>query len=134
MTHVALIWLGYVVATGLIALYGNVRQAIMFVLAVALLLPLQFTALGNAAIYGLPRGELTVIGARIDVDKAIYVLINGDPEPRYFKLPYTPQKAGDLQKAMDGARNGRGKVKIKIRGDGSFGFAEETPKPDAVKQ
>jgi hypothetical protein len=55
--------------------------------------------LGQPA-HDLPEGDHHVLGARIDVDKAIYVLLDME-EPRYFVLPYSHKLAESLQKAME---------------------------------
>lgn len=77
----------------------------------ALTLP-AMTALAALAMYvplGLPKfttpppGNYTVVGAKIVVGEAIYVLLdNGVGEPVYYILPYSNPAAGDLQGALDG--------------------------------
>jgi hypothetical protein len=82
-----------------------------------------------------PKGDYAVLGARIDVDEAIYVLLDdGKDEPRYYRLPYSQAAANQLQAALDGAADGEGGVSMTMDGDGSPGFAEETPPPDPEKR
>lgn len=48
-----------------------------------------------------PAGEYAVLGARVDVDVAIYVLLDGvGGAPRYHRLPYSKELAERLQDAM----------------------------------
>ncbi len=75
-----------------------------------------------------PSGKYTVLGARIDVNKAIYVLVDsGKGDPVYYVLPYSNQTAEQLQKAMEGARESGGRVGMQINGDGAIGIAENVP-------
>lgn len=74
--------------------------------------------LGKPAPWEPPAGQYTVLGARIDVDIAIYVLLDsGEGEPVYYKLPYATGTANDLQEALDTAANG-GTVKATMNGEG----------------
>lgn len=79
-------------------------------------LPLSYPQPGN-----IPSGEHTVLGARIDIDKAIYVLLDTPGEPRYFVLPYTKGQAEALQNAIDAAQGQQGGVKGKFKEDGEPG-------------
>lgn len=84
--------------------------------------------LGMADYRAPASGKYTVLGARVDIDKAIYVLLdNGNGEPHYYVLPYTQAKAQQLQSAMDGAANGDGDgVEGELGEDGEMAFH---PKP-----
>lgn len=99
--------------------------------------------LGHPSAASLPKGELTVLGGRIDVDKAIYVLVAvpGEDEPLFFVLPYNVRAANQLQSAMDSQASGQTDG-IKMKGGGdiqapqAFEFypapqAAEPPKPSA---
>jgi len=82
---------------------------------------------------GLPAGEYTVLGARIDVPTdsdagAIYVLLDG-PTPRYYRLPYTTGDANDLQQAMDGGDG----VELSMGEGGESDFHEPPVAPDEAK-
>jgi hypothetical protein len=76
---------------------------------------------------GAPKpGEYAVLGARIDVDVAIYVLLDG-PQPRYHKLPYTKEAAEQLQRATDA---GNGVVMdVQEGGELDFGAPPSTDEP-----
>ncbi len=57
-----------------------------------------------------PAGDYTVVGSKIIVDTAIYVLLddNKNPsEPRYYRLPYTAATASQLQGVFAGNAYGR---------------------------
>jgi hypothetical protein len=81
--------------------------------------------LGDPA--GPPKpGEYAVLGARVDVDVAIYVLLDGEA-PRYHKLPYSKEAAEQLQEAQR-----QGGAAIIVQEGGEIDFApmpsEEQPK------
>lgn len=59
----------------------------------------------------LPEGEITVHGARLLPEVAIYVWLEVNGEPRAFRLPWDAKAASELQRAME-AGNG---VKAKKR-------------------
>lgn len=123
MTHSLLLWLAFVLATASIAWFGTRRQAIAFAIVAAATIAIPVAALSYPSPW-LPSGQQTVLGARIDVGKAIYVMLDG-PEPRLFVLPYTEQAAQQLQEAQDGTADGEGRVVMTQGEDGSPGFAEE---------
>jgi hypothetical protein len=124
MTHALLLWLATVIAIGVVAAVNpNRRQAIAFAVIAAATIVVPLAALSYPSSW-LPSGQQTVLGVRVDVDKAIYVMLDG-PEPRLFVLPYTEQAAQQLQEAQDGASDGEGRVVMTQGEDGSPGFAEE---------
>lgn len=125
MTPAITLWLAFVLAVGAVTWFGTRRQAIAFTaisIATAFAAPLP---LGHAAPWSPPPGHYTVLGARIDVDEAIYVLLDDGNEPRLYRLPYTTGTANALQHSMDMAAGNGGKVGMKQGEDGSPGFAEE---------
>lgn len=125
MTQALLLWLAFVFATASIAWFGTRRQAIAFAVIAAATIVIPLAALGYPSSF-VPSGQLTVLGARVDVDKAIYVMVSTDDgEPRLIVLPYSEQTAQQLQKAQDGAADGEGSVVMTEGEDGSPGFAEE---------
>jgi hypothetical protein len=74
-----------------------------------------------------PAGHYTVLGARIDVDVAIYALLDdGKGEPRYFKLPYSTSQANALQQAMDGSPDGQS-VQAIVGQDGGVSYDGSSP-------
>lgn len=124
MTQSLLLWLAFVLATAIVAAANpRRRQAIAFAMVAAATIAIPVAALSYPSPW-LPSGQQTVLGARIDVGKAIYVMLDG-PEPRLFVLPYTEQTAQQLQQAQDGAADGEGTVVMTQGEDGSPGFAEE---------
>lgn len=124
MTQSLLLWLATVIAIGVVAATNpRRRQAIAFAFIAAATIAVPLAALSYPSSW-LPSGQQTVLGARIDVGKAIYVMLDG-PEPRLFVLPYSEQTAQQLQEAQDGTADGEGTVVMTQGEDGSPGFAEE---------
>ena len=65
-------------------------------------------ALGRPDHDTLPPGEYKVLGARIDVDVAIYAMLDdGSGEPHLYRLPYTTGQANALQDALDATAGGQ---------------------------
>lgn len=129
MTHSLLLWLAFVLAIGIVAATNpKRRQAIAFAIVAAATISIPVAALSYPSPW-LPSGPQTVLGARIDVGKAIYVMLDGSSsaggEPRLFVLPYSEQTAQQLQEAQDGTADGEGTVVMTQGEDGSPGFAEE---------
>ncbi|MBX4941195.1 hypothetical protein [Rhizobium binae] len=126
MTTAITLWFAFVLAAGIIAWFGTSRQAVAFTLLAALTAPATLLTLGHPAITAPPAGHYTVLGARIDVDEAIYVLLDGgDGAPRYYRLPYSTGTANSLQNSLDQAAGNGGSVGMRQGEDGSPGFAEE---------
>lgn len=134
MTPAITLWLAFVVAVGAIAYFGTRRQAIAFAIAAALTLPAAFLPLSYATPLAPPPGKHTVLGARIDVDVAIYVLLDTPTEPRLYRLPYSAEAANQLQAAQDGMADGEGGVALRVGQDGSPGFSEDSGTPEPPKQ
>ena len=132
MTTSLTLWLAFVIAAGAILWPGGTRrQAITLAIVAAVILPTTFLPLGHATPLA-PNCPCMVLGARIDPEEAIWVLLDG-PEPKFHKLPYSQMAANQLQSALDGAAESQGVVKMKMGEDGSPGFAEEAPPPDPEK-
>ena len=134
MTPAITLWLSFVVAAGIIAWFGNKRQAMAFTTVAALTFFGAQWTLGHPSGSAIPPGEHTVLGARIDKDVAIFVLLDDQPHPRYYHLPYSEQAARQLQQALDATADGEGKVVLQTGEDGSPGFSEVTPPPEPPKQ
>lgn len=120
MTASITLWAAFVIATGAVAWFGTRRQAMAFAVIAFATACIPITTLGRPTPLEPPAGEHTVLGARIDKDVAIYVLLDGQPEPRLYVLPYSEQAAGELQQAMDGGEG----VAMQVGEDGSPGFGE----------
>ncbi|WP_028003194.1 hypothetical protein [Sinorhizobium meliloti] len=134
MTHSLTLWLAFIIAVGATAYFGTRRQAVAFALAAALTLPAAFLPLSYATPLAPPPGKHAVLGARIDVDVAIYVLIDTPAEPRLYRLPYSAEAANQLQAAQDGTADGEGGVALRVGQDGSPGFSEDSGTPEPPKQ
>ena len=137
MTVAITIGLILVLAVGAVAFFGTRKQALVFAAIACAAFPLPMAALGHATPTAPPSGPLTVLGARIDVDVAIYVMLDGPGvggAPRLYVLPYSEQAASQLQKAMDGTADGEGVVTMEMGGDGDPGFAESVPPAEAPKR
>ncbi|PDT79937.1 hypothetical protein [Sinorhizobium sp. BJ1] len=136
MTPAITLWLAFVIAAAAIAWFGTYRQALCLALVTLLTLPATILPLGHATPLAPPQGRYAVLGARIDVDEAIWVLLDsGAGPPKYYKLPFTTTAANDLQKAMDMVVGQEGgSVSMTMGEGGSPGFSEETPAGEPPKQ
>lgn len=132
MTTAITLWAAFVLATGIIAWFGTRRQALAFLVVSIATAAIPMVTLGQPS-WTLPSGKHNVLGARVDKDVAIYVLLDAKPEPRYYRLPYTDQAANQLQQAMDGTADGEGAVTMD-GGESGPGFAEETPQAEPPKR
>jgi hypothetical protein len=83
----------------------------------------------------LPEGEFTVLGAKIEVDVAIYAMLDdGKGEPHLYRLPYSAGEADKLQQAIDATAGGQaGGVKARSDDQGSPEFYSEPVREDAPK-
>jgi len=132
MIEVATVWLAFVVV---LAAYAWFRRAWLLPIVAAVALVLAAAPLSHPAFWQPPAGQYTLIGARIDVGRAIYVLLDdGKGEPRYFRLPYSNKQANALQQAMDKAQAQGGNVGMRVGGEGAVGFDNQAPQDDAPKQ
>lgn len=125
MTPAITLWLALVLAIGVVTWFGTRRQALAFLvisIAAGFAAPLP---LGHAAPWQPAPGHYTVLGAKIEVDVAIWVLLDSESGPRFYRLPYTTGTANALQQSMDAALGSGGTVGADIDGEGSPGFAEE---------
>lgn len=128
MTLLATVWLGNAIVLCAFSWWAGKRVAALSLpLAVALAALMVWLPTGTPRFTQPPAGKYTVLGARIDVDVAIWALLDdGKGIPRYFRLPYSAKAAGELQNAMDGAENGQG-VKAEVDGEGGASFDGEAP-------
>ncbi|PDS97497.1 hypothetical protein CO659_12585 [Rhizobium sp. S9] len=126
MTPAITLWLAFVLAAGAICWFGTKRQAVAFLAVAVITAPATLLPLGHAYPFSPPKGHYTVLGARIDVDEAIWVLLDsGSAPPLYYRLPYKASTANDLQSALDVAEGNGGMVGMQQGEEGSPGFAEE---------
>jgi hypothetical protein len=75
-----------------------------------------------------PAGHYAILGAKIAVNEAIYVLLDSGGVPTYYRLPYSDAKASELQNALDIGAQG-GSVGVTISGDGEGGEAYDGEPP-----
>lgn len=111
------------------------RRPSHYRLAAVLCLPLAACVAYGALLVPLgkptasvPPGEYNVLGARIDIDQAIYVLLDA-AEPIYVRLPYSKEAAERLQEAM----NGEGDVIGDMTDEGEMQFHEAPVTAGAAK-
>jgi hypothetical protein len=87
-----------------------------------------FLATGTPRLTAPPPAKYTVLGAKIIVDEAIYVLLdNGQDEPRYYRLKYSAQQANQLQGAQDAGQGQPGSVRMEVGQDGGAAFDGPPP-------
>ncbi len=135
-------WLLLTFALGAVATFAvwswrdNVHRGhavLAFLVATAASFYLLQAPLGHPSIESPPPGEYTVLGVRIDVDEAIYALLDsGDGEPVYYRLPYTTGKANNLQDALNKA-DGEGGVGLKVGEGGESVFHPSPVRADEPK-
>lgn len=109
MTTVLTSWLMLTAALGLAATLAawsktnryRTAAVIAFLAAAGTSYGLVQLPLGNPIEGTPPPGRYAILGARIDVDVAIYVLLDRDGEPVYYRLPYSTSDANGLQHAID---------------------------------
>ncbi|MBZ9888146.1 hypothetical protein LB559_09360 [Mesorhizobium sp. BR1-1-3] len=70
-----------------------------------------------------PPGDYQVLGADIQVDRYIDVLLKGDGDATLYRLPYTNGQASALQEAMDG----EGGASASVGEDGGVAYDGEPP-------
>lgn len=128
MTLLASTWLGLAVLLCTFAWFAKRRAiGISLPIAVALAALAVYIPTGSARFTQPPPGDYTVVGADIQVNIAIYVLLKtGDAPPTFYRLPYSNAAANQLQNAMDGAEGGSG-VKVKIDGEGGASYDGDPP-------
>lgn len=116
---------------------GRVRPAAVFacLLASPIAGVVMLTSLGWAVpIYpyvSAPSGEVAVLGVKLVPDVAIYVLLDMEPEPRFYILPWDAKQATKLQKAMDG-EEGEGQLMLRMKGEFAPGEFYMDPAPQPV--
>lgn len=137
MTQFLDIWILLTMVLGMVALFavwsrrGTAERGItvaLFVVASAFSYFALQEPLGHPDYDRVPPGEWTVLGARIDVDVAIYAMLdNGTGEPHLYRLPYSAGQADKLQQAIDAtAANAAGGVEAQADSEGEIEFH---PKP-----
>ncbi len=106
---------------------GGWRHAVLLPLTVALAAYYLYIPTGSPRYTTPPAGKYTVLGFRIDVDVAIWALLDdGKGVPTYYRLPYSASQANSLQQAHDGAENGSG-VQATVNGEGGVAYDGDPP-------
>ena len=101
----------------------HTAAVIAFLVASGVSFGLMQVPFGNPINGNPPPGRYTVLGSRIDVDVAIYVLLdNGNGEPVYYRLPYSTSDANNLQSAKNAVIGGEGAVTGNFSDGGSPEF------------
>lgn len=139
MTIVATTWLAFGLMACSLAWFAIPGRLGPIALVVTLLFGSYAIGLplGHPTPEAPPAGKYTVLGARIDVGEAIYVLLDsGQGEPRYYVLPHSSGKANELQNAMDAAGGQPGGVEAEIdaSGEPAFHAAPVTDGPPKVDE
>ena len=128
MIFLASTWLGLCAVLSIFAWFANRRfiaAALPFAAIIAALA--LYVPLGKPIPFSPKPGRYTVLGAKIEVNVAIWALLDdGTGEPKYFRLPYSSSAASQLQNALDGAQNGQG-VEAQVDGQGGASFDGEPP-------
>jgi hypothetical protein len=134
MVILATTWLA---ASLVLCAYAWLGRRSYFALPAAALLIAAVMAvpLGQPSFTVPPAGQYTVLGARIDVDVAIYVLLDDGSSgaPVYYVLPYSNSRAGELQEAMDAAAGG-GEVTAEVGTEGGVAYNGEPPATDTEQK
>jgi len=128
MIILASTWLGLCAVLSVFAWFANRRFIAAFLPFAAIIAALAiYVPTGTARYTAPPPGKYTVLGADIEVNVAIYALLQGtDGKVVFYKLPYSTSQANALQAALDGAQNGQG-VQATIDGDGGAQYDGDPP-------
>lgn len=131
MTLIATDWLFLSVMLCAFAwMAGRKLAAITLPLCVVLAAFAVYLPLGKPIPLAPKAGEYTVLGAKIEVNVAIWVLLddNKNPsEPRYYRLPYSNEAANQLQAAQDASQGTGQGPHVKIDGEGGQSYDSEPP-------
>lgn len=132
MTILASVWLALSLILCTFAWLANRRVGLICLPLAAVVTALAlWVPTGSPRFTRPPPGEYAVLGHKIEVDRAIYLLLDSGGVPTYYVLPYTTGKANDLQDALD-AGEGKG-VRVKIDGD-SGGESYDGPPPVTAEE
>lgn len=131
MVLIASDWLGLSLMLAAFAwMAGRKLAAITLPLCVALAAFAVYLPLGKPLPLAPKAGDYTVLGAKIEVNVAIWVLLddNKNPsEPRYYRLPYTTAAANQLQAAQDASQGTGQGPHVKVDGEGGAQYDGPPP-------
>ena len=129
MTLLASTWLGLAVLLCTFAWFAKRRViGLSLPFAVALAALAVYVPTGSPRFTTPPPGDYTVVGADIQINIAIFVLLkSGDMPPVYYRLPYSTAAANQLQAAQDASQGTGQGPHVKIDGEG--GQAYDGPPP-----
>ena len=124
--------LGLAVVLCIFAWFASRRIiAVSLPFAVTLASLAVFIPLGRPVPMNPPAGDYTIIGAKIEVNVAIWVLLdNGSSEPRFYRLKYTNETANQLQGAKDATQGTGQSPHARIDGEGGAEFDGPPPQSD----
>ena len=130
MTILASTWLALAIVLCGFAWAAN-RRGLILALPAAVIVSAAclWVPTGSPRFTRPPPGHYTILGAKIVPEEAIYVLLdNGSGPPVYYVLPYSEQKAGELQSALYEAEqsNGQG-VQVEFGADGGESYDGPPP-------
>ncbi|MBZ9873061.1 hypothetical protein LB542_19630 [Mesorhizobium sp. BR1-1-9] len=128
MTIVATAWLALSLVLCAFAWLAGKRLAILTLPASVILAAFAiYLPLGKPLPLAPAPGKYAVLGVRIDVDVAIWALLDdGKGIPVYYRLPYSTGQANALQGAKDAAGEG-GRVSATIGEDGGVQYDGPSP-------
>jgi hypothetical protein len=114
----ASVWLGLALLLCAFAWFAN-RRMIALTLPVAVIIAAGalWVPTGSPRFTPIPKGDYAIVGVKIVVDEAIYLLLDSGGVPVYYVIPYSAGKANDLQDALD-AGGGKG---VRVKADGEEG-------------
>lgn len=129
MIVLASVWLLLaLVMSGFAWMAGKRLAAFSLPLAVVLAAVAIYLPTGTPRLTSPGPGKYTVLGAKIEVDIAIWALLDdGKGEPRYYRLPYSTSAANELQGAQDAGQGQPGSVKMNVSQDGGAEFDGPAP-------
>lgn len=138
MTASLCLWGVFTIVLGILLWFCRPRVSalLIWIVGSAALLPASFMPLASPAFWAPPPGKYTVLGVRIDVNKAIYALLDNGlgGSPRYYTLPYTTGTANQLQDAIDASQGQQGGVEAEFGEGGEPAFHGPSVQEDRPKQ
>lgn len=136
MTSSLVLWASFIISLGVLLWFCRPRQSslLIWLLIAVWQFPVSFLPLGKPDFRTPPPAKYSVLGVRIDVEKAIYVMLgSGQGEPHLYVLPYSVGKANQLQAAMDAAEAQQGVPHADFDAEGEPSFHAPPVEPDAPK-
>lgn len=129
MTMLATVWLGLSILLCTFSWFAKRRLiGLSLPVAVGIAALAVYLPTGSPRFTQPPPAEYTVLGADIQVNIAIYVLLKeGANPPVFYKLPYSNEAANQLQQALDASQGTGQGPHIKLDGEGGAQFDGPPP-------